>query len=424
MKNKDDMMAKVMSFATKVQGNLYLSSISQGLMQTLPILMIGSIALLLAVLPIDPWLNFITDTGMRNIFLAASTLTTSLIALYSAFCIGYQLAKLRKQEGLAAGLISVFVFLILTPLNEGALDVAWLSAQGLFTAMLAALFASRIYCWVLEKDLTIKMPDGVPPFVSKTFTSLVPAILVGILGMVLSFLFGLTSYGSFAQFIYDVVAMPLQGLTGSVWSLVFIVFMQMILWFFGIHGSLVVSSFITALYLPLDTVNMEAMLAGVAQSDLPNILGKSFYGLFAGIGGAGGTLSLLIVMLIMSKSQKNKALAKLSIVPGFFTINEPVVFGYPLILNPIMAIPFILTPIIQVLVAYGATVIGLVPRLTGVQVPFGMPVIINGFVAGGWKIAVLQVVLIIIGILIYLPFFKVSDTKDYTDEKNAVLKEG
>lgn len=405
MKNKDDMMAKVMSFATKVQGNLYLSSISQGLMQTLPILMIGSIALLLAVLPIDPWLNFITDTGMRNIFLAASTLTTSLIALYSAFCIGYQLAKLRKQEGLAAGLISVFVFLILTPLNEGALDVAWLSAQGLFTAMLAALFASRIYCWVLEKDLTIKMPDGVPPFVSKTFTSLVPAILVGILGMVLSFLFGLTSYGSFAQFIYDVVAMPLQGLTGSVWSLV-------------------VSSFITALYLPLDTVNMEAMLAGVAQSDLPNILGKSFYGLFAGIGGAGGTLSLLIVMLIMSKSQKNKALAKLSIVPGFFTINEPVVFGYPLILNPIMAIPFILTPIIQVLVAYGATVIGLVPRLTGVQVPFGMPVIINGFVAGGWKIAVLQVVLIIIGILIYLPFFKVSDTKDYTDEKNAVLKEG
>lgn len=117
--NKDELMVKVLGFAGKVQGNKYLTAISQGLMQTLPILMIGSIALLLAVLPIDAWQGLITDLGIKAKLLAGSTLTTSLIALYSCFCIGYQLAIQYKQDGIAAGLISVFSFLVLTPLNEG-----------------------------------------------------------------------------------------------------------------------------------------------------------------------------------------------------------------------------------------------------------------------------------------------------------------
>ena len=411
--NKDELMVKVLGFAGKVQGNKYLTAISQGLMQTLPILMIGSIALLLAVLPIDAWQGLITDLGIKAKLLAGSTLTTSLIALYSCFCIGYQLAIQYKQDGIAAGLISVFSFLVLTPLNEGALDTSWLSAQGLFAAMIASLVCTRIYVLCIEKNLTIKMPEGVPGFVQRSFQTLFPAIISGAVAMVASFLFGLTSYGSFAQMIYSVVAIPLQGLSGNVWSLVFIVFIQMILWFFGIHGSLVVGSFITALYLPMDTANMDALAAGLSNSELPHILGKTFYGLYAGIGGAGGTLSLLIVILIFAKAKKNKTLGKLAIVPGCFTINEPVVFGYPLILNPIMAIPFIITPLVQILVAYAAIAVGLVPRLTGIQVPFGMPILLNGFMAGGWQHAILQIICIAIGVAIWFPFFKLSDKKDY-----------
>lgn len=419
--DKDQLMGKVLEFAGKVQSNKYLSAVSQGLMQTLPILMIGSIALLLAVLPIAPWKEFITNMGFRSYLLAASTLTTSFLALYSSFCIGNQLAKFYKQDGVAAGLISVFSFLIMIPLVEGTLDQSWLSAKGLFTAIIATLIASRLYVLLIEKNVTIKMPEGVPPFVSRTFSSLIPGILVGFVAMVASYLFSLTSYGSFAAFVYSIVSLPLQGLSGSIWSMVFIVFIQMILWFFGIHGSMVVGTFITALYLPLDTMNMEALAAG---APLPNILGKTFYSLFAGIGGAGGTLSLLILILLISKSQKNRALGKLAIVPGVFTINEPVVFGYPLILNPILAIPFILTPLIQCVIAYGAIAIGLVPRLSGVQVAFGLPVFVNGFIAGGWRAAVLQAVLIIIGIFIYLPFFKVSDKKEYELETAQEIENG
>lgn len=420
MSNKDKMMDNVMIFAQKVQNNKYLDSISKGLMWTLPPLMIGSIALLLAVLPIEAWTNFISDIGLRGFLLNASTLTTSIIALYAAFAIAYRLAENLKQQGVIPGLLALFSFLIITPLAnfDGAsyLDIGWLGAKGLFTAMIVALISCRIYCLLVEKKLTIKMPESVPPVIANSFAGLIPAMVVGFGFIIIALLFSLTKYGSFNGFVYTIIASPLESLSASVWSMVFIVLVQMILWFFGLHGSLVVGSFITALYLPMDTANMEAVAAGVANSELPNILGKTFYGLFAGIGGAGGTLSLVILLLLISKSKKNRAMGNLSIVPGCFTINEPVVFGLPLILNPIMVIPFITVPLIQVILAYFAIASGLVPRLNGVQVPFGMPVVVNGFIAGGWRVALLQVVLILIGIAIYLPFFKVLDKKDYLEE--------
>lgn len=429
---KDQLIEKVMNFAGKVQQNKYLSAISNGLMGILPILMIGSIALLLAVLPIDGWKQFLTDIGLRGFLMTASTLTTSLLALYSTFAISYRLAESYGQPGLIPGVVSVFCFFMVTPMANlefnGAmtsfLDTNWLGAKGLFSAMIIALVSCRLYCYFMEgKKLSIKMPDGVPPVISNSFAGLFPAIVVAFLFMLVAWGFSFTSYGSFAQFIYTIISLPLSNLSSSIWSLVFIVFIQMILWFFGLHGSLVVQSFVTALYLPMDTANMEAVAAGVANADLPNIMGKTFYSLFAGIGGAGGTLSLVILMVIIAKSKKNKALGRLAIVPGCFTINEPIVFGYPLILNPIMAIPFILVPLVQLVIAYLAIASGICPRLSGVQVPFGMPVIISGFIAGGWKIAVLQVVNVLIGIAMYYPFFKLSDRQSEKEELGELATE-
>lgn len=421
---KDAILEKVMGFATKMQNNKYLSALSQGLMGTLPILMIGSIALLLAVLPIDAWSNFITNAGLKGFLLTASTLTTSLIALYGTFAIAYRLAEKFGQQSLIPAIVAVFCFLMITPMASAEvngtatsfLDTNWLGAKGLFTGIVVSLTSCKLYCFLVEKKLTIKMPDSVPPVIANSFAGLIPAILTGIIFLFVAYLFSFTSYGSFAQFIYTVISMPLQSLSSSMWSMVFIVFIQMVLWFFGLHGSLVVGSFIQALYLPMDTANMEALAAGATNSELPNILTKSFYDLFAGIGGAGGTLSLVILMLIISKSQKNKALAKMAIVPGCFTINEPVVFGYPLILNPIMAIPFITVPLIQVIVAYLAIASGIFPRLSGVQVPFGFPVGVNGFLAGGWQISLLQIICVVIGILIWYPFLKLSDRQEYKVE--------
>ena len=384
---------KALEVSGRIAANIYLDSISKGLMGTLPILMIGSLALLFGVFPFDPWLNFIQSTGIEKYFLAASTVTTSCLSIYASFLIGHRLAA----------------FFITTPLTEeSALSMQFMGAQGLFGAMIAALIATRLYCFFMTKEkLKIHMPEGVPPMIANTFSALIPGILVGFIFIFVSFGFSFTSWGSFSQMVYSVIVTPLNALGGSVWSLVVLLLVQMFLWFFGIHGSNVISGVITA---------VEAYAAG---KELPNILGNTFYDAFSGIGGAGGTLSLCIILLLFAKSKQNKEMGKLGIVPGLFTINEPVVFGYPLIMNPILAIPFILTPIVQTLVAYFAMAIGLVPPLTGVQVPWCMPIIIKPLLAGGWQAAVLQVVCIAIGCLVWYPFFKVSDNQRYKEEISA-----
>lgn len=408
---------KALELSSKVASNVYLDAISKGLMGTLPILIIGSIGCLLGVFPFDPYLQFIEKIGVKTYFLTASTVTTSCLSIYAAFLIGYRLAGSFKCDQIPAGLISVFAFFITTPLTkDSGLMMEFMGAKGLFGAMIAALIATRIYCAFMNVDkLKIKMPDGVPPMIANTFTALIPAILVGLIFIVVATIFSFTPYGSFTQLVYTVIVTPLNSLGGSVWSLVVLILVQMLLWFFGIHGSNVISGVITAVYLPMATANLEAYAASKA---LPNILCNTFYDTFSGIGGAGGTLSLCIVILLFAKSKQNKTMGKLGIIPGLFTINEPVVFGYPLIMNPLMVIPFILTPVVQTLVAYFSMYIGLVPRFTGVQVPWCMPIILKPLLAGGWQAAILQVVCIFIGCLIWYPFFKVSDKQRYEQEQS------
>jgi len=417
-------MDKVMMFANKMGNNPYLQAISRGLMATLPINILGSISLLLAVLPIDLWSNFLNTIGLTPYLFTTFSLTVGIIAVYGAFFIGYQLAKNLGQAALPGGLVSLFTFLLMTPMVASeaggmTLDSSRLGAQGIFTAIIAGLIFTKIYCIILDKKIVIKMPDGVPPFVSETFAGLLPVILTSIIAIIVARLFGATTWGSFADFINAIVATPLQGLSSHVGSLLFIVLVQMLLWFFGIHGSMVVGPFVAALFLPMDLANMDALAAGYANSDFPNIMGQTFYNIFSGIGGAGGTLSLIIVILIFAKSKQNRAVGKLATVPGMFTINEPMVFGLPLLLNPIMAVPFILTPLVQTGIAYLGIASGLFPRLSGVAVPFGTPIFVNGFIAGGWSIPILQLICVAAGCLLYYPFLKVLDKQKVKEESET-----
>lgn len=417
-------MDKILYYASKVQNNRYLKAISGGLMATLPLTFIGSIALLLSSLPVTFWQNIVSGSGFSKYLILAYDLTVGIIALYATFFIGYQLSSELghdKTTAVPAGIVSIFSFLMMTPLvainkTTSTLDMSKLGAKGLFTAMIVGLVFSRLYVLFIDKKLVIHMPDGVPPFVSNSFASVVPMILTGVIAIVTSRLFGLTTAGSFSDFIYSILSAPLQHLTSSIWSLLFIVALQMIFWFFGVHGSLIVSAFITALYLPMDVQNMDAVSRGVSNSHLPNILGYMFYNLFAGIGGAGGTFSLIIVILIFAKSKQLRAVAGLGAIPGLFTINEPVVFGLPLILNPIMAIPFILTPFIQILIGYFGILLGIAPHLSGIQLPFGLPIVLGGFLEGGWRVALLQIIAIAVGCLIYFPFVKVFDKQKLAEE--------
>lgn len=415
--SKSSFTEKIQKFAYILQSNRYLQAISNGLMSALPVLMIGSFAILLAVLPIGPWQTFIKSTGIKPILLIPNNIATGCLALYVSFLVSYKLAESFDKEPLVPALVSVFSFLLVTPIStlekQSAFLLSWFGVQGLFTALIVSLIAARLYIFVLDKNWVLKMPDGVPPTISNVFSGLIPAVIVGVFFLVITGIFMATPYKSFTQFIYTLIQTPLASLGSNFTSLFIIVLIQMILWFFGMHGSLVVSSVLTAIYLPMDLQNLQAFSAG---QPLPNMLGKQFYSLYAGIGGAGGTLGLVLLMLFMAKSEKLKTLGKLTIIPGLFTINEPVVFGIPLIYNPIMAIPFICVPLIQLTIAYVAEVIGIVPPPAGVQVPFGMPMFVGGIMQGSWRIAALQFVLIALSVVIYYPFFKKLDRQSLEEE--------
>ncbi|WP_459478948.1 PTS sugar transporter subunit IIC [Clostridium saccharoperbutylacetonicum] len=411
---------KVQKFAYTIQTNKYLQAISNGLMSALPVLMIGSFAIMFVGIPIAPWQAFLGTSGLIKILLIPYSLSIGCLGLYASFLIAYKLASSFQKDPIIPALLSVFCFLIVTPMDNvsGAnmFSLSWFGVQGLFTGMIVALIATRLYVFLLDKKIVIKMPESVPATISNTFSGLIPAVIVGIVFITITGIFMSTGYGSFTQFIYSIIQVPLSKLGNNFFSFLIIGLIQMILWFFGMHGSLVVSSFITALYLPMDIENLAAYTAG---TQVPHIITQQFYNLFFGIGGAGGTLGLCILMVFLAKSEKLKMLGKLSIIPGLFCINEPIVFGLPMVFNPIMAIPFIGVPIVQAIVAYLAIYIGLVPHVAGFQLPFGIPVVFSAFMQGGFMMALLQLALVVLSAVIYFPFFKKLDNESLLEEQEG-----
>ena len=186
-------------------------------------------------------------------------------------------------------------------------------------------------------------------------------------------------------------------------------------WFFGINGGSIVGSIMQPILTPLSMENLAALGAGAA---LPNLVNQQFYDLFTTFGGCGSTLSMLIVC----KSDRVKKLSKISFVPALFGINEPIVFGLPIVLNPLILVPFLLTPLVNILVSYFSMLSGLVPYCSGVNLPWTTPPIISGFLVTGWRGGLLQLILVCVGVMIYIPFVKMID-KQYLNEEKAAVEE-
>lgn len=190
-------------------------------------------------------------------------------------------------------------------------------------------------------------------------------------------------------------------------------------WFFGINGGSVVGAVFNPVLRALSMENLEAYKDGLP---IPNIITGQFQDMFATFGGAGSTLSLIVVMIIVCKSQRIKKLSQLSLVPGIFGINEPIIFGLPIVLNPVILIPFVLVPTVNIIIAYFAMNLGLVPFTNGIQLPWTTPIIFSGLLVSGWQGAVLQGILFILGMFIYYPFIKVMDNQ-YLREEAAALEQ-
>lgn len=409
----------------RIGSQRHLAAVRDGFISLVPLAIAGSFAVLINNLPIDAYKNM-----MGSIFGDSWTSfggnvwwgTFAIISIFLAFTVSYFLAKSYEANGLSAGLISLSTFFILMPqVNPdgawGNIHWGYTNAMGMFVAIIVALVSTELFVKLSRADfLVIKMPEGVPPAVSRSFAALLPGMIT--LAVASFVMIAFTAAGTnFFAVVVKYVATPLTNVADSLGSALLIVFMTHFLWFFGLHGSNIIGGVVEPILLPLLTKNMELVDAGVSQfsSDL-HIVTKPFLDAFVYLGGAGTTLALLIAILVVSKRKQLREIGKLGAGPGLFNINEPVIFGMPIVLNPIFFVPFILSPVVLTVISYAATAIKLVPH-TIAMIPWTTPPIIGGFLAtGSWQGAVLAAINLAIAIAIYVPFVIIADRAELRKE--------
>ncbi|MEY8349389.1 PTS cellobiose transporter subunit IIC [Bacillus cereus] len=414
----------VVPVAGRIGSQRHLAAIRDGFIAVMPLILVGSIAVLVNGLPIEGFQNFMKDMFGDTWKMVGGNMWTgsfAILALMVAITTSYNLAKSYGVDGLSAGLISFGALVILTPTTpkEGGLNLAWTGAQGLFVALIVALLVTEVFRYLVQKDITFKMPDGVPPAVMKSFAALAPAfiILTVVAGIQLAVKLSGTSVH---EFIFNTLQVPLQGLAGTLPSAIIIALLVHLLWFFGLHGPNIVGGIIEPLYLPALQKNMDLFQNGTSPFDVPNIVTKPFFDIFVYLGGSGATLAFLVVVFLVAKSAQMRGVSRLSLAPGMFNINEPVIFGTPIVLNPILFIPFVLTPVVLVITSYTAISLGFVPK-TVAMVPWTMPPIISGYLVTGGHIsgAILQLFNFVLAMAIYFPFVVACDRSVIRTEKAA-----
>ncbi|MEK5481418.1 MULTISPECIES: PTS sugar transporter subunit IIC [unclassified Viridibacillus] len=414
---------KFVPVAARVGNQRHLVAIRDGFITIMPLTIIGSLAVLFNGLPIKAYqklMDSIWDHGTwtqwgGNMWNA----TFAIMSLLLAFTVSYHLAKSYGKDGLTAGVISLSCYMTFGTFGEGGLSGLTTGTGGIFVALIVSLLSSELFSRLSgNKRLLIKMPDGVPPAVSKSFAALLPAIItIATFALVRTVISTSFDIPDIISSFYTTIQEPFMGLTNTWAAGLLLAFVPVFLWSFGIHGANIIDPFMQTINLPAIAENLKAINAGEAA---PYIINKPFFDAFVNMGGSGTTIALVIAIILFARKNKQySTVGRIGAAPALFNINEPLMFGLPIILNPILVIPFILTPMVNVTIAYFATKWGFVPAAT-IATPWTTPPIINGWLATqSWTGGLLSVVLITISVCIYLPFVMMSSKAAKLDKTEA-----
>ncbi len=422
---------KLMPVANKVGMQRHMVAIRKGIIATLPLTIVGSFFTILLNFPIESVAAFIEP--YREVLDIPFRYTVGLLALYATFGIASSLAKSYKLDSLTAGILATMSFLITAapPIRvlesvEGVIDagrfinVANLGSGSLFGAIVTAILSVEIYRFFIVKNITIKMPDGVPPEVTNSFMALIPGGAILVLFWVIRHIIGFDINGFLSNLL-----MPLKDVLAgnSLFGGLLTVFLICFFWVLGIHGPAIMGPVIRPFWDISIAENMEVFQSTGKAHELPNIFTEQFLQWFVWIGGAGTTLAL-VVLFLFSKSNYLKQLGRLSILPGIFNINEPVIFGAPIVMNPILGIPFLVAPLITTTISYFATTTGIVPMMAA-RLGFAIPAPIAAWMSTNWSVAagILVVVNFLITLAIYYPFFKVFEKQQLEREEGQATQE-
>lgn len=422
----------------KISQNRLVRAITAAGMASIPFTIVGSMFLVLTILPLTmPFLEGIwnaTFLQVSDVYMLANKASMGIIALYFLLVIGYEYTRIWRDEEdvdvdpVTGMLLSLFAFFMFIPqfateggftlLNdpENAIINGWavggdgltrLSAIGLFTAIITAFLAVNIYKFCIKKNLIIKMPDEVPPGVSRSFTALIPTFIIALVVFIIQ---GILVF--FGTDLFQLVAIPfgfVTNIANSYIGMLIIMLLIHALWIVGIHGATIIVSLIT----PVVLQNLQANQAGAA---IP--FAGEFGNALAYFGGSGSTLGLVLLCIFLAKSEQLKALGKASIIPGIFQINEPVIFGMPIVYNPMLAIPFMLAPMVGGTIGYIAVASGFINPIIA-QHPWPSPIGIGAFIAtgGDFKAVIAAILSFAAATVVYFPFFKLYDRQLLKDQE-------
>lgn len=401
-----------MPAAEKVANQRHLKAIRDGVITTMPLMIIGSLFMIVAFPPIPALADVVAPYVEYLVWPTHATF--EIMSIVAVFAIAYNLGISYKLDGLTSGILALASFVLVTPrTEEGNFPVRFMDSNGLFVAIILAVVSVEIYRFIVARNLVIKMPEGVPDAVGKAFTALIPGFAIILVTWILRVFLVVSFDISLHDVITQLMQVPLSRVGGSfMGGLVAIILIQ-IFWSAGIHGISVVASVMAPIWYALTEENVAAMQAG---EELPNIMTQQMSAIWTAVGGSGMVLSLAI-LLLFARSKRYKSLGKMTIWSSFFNISEPIMFGAPIVMNPILIIPFILAPVVTYVITYASMAANLVQRPWAV-VPWTTPAPFSGWLTtGDWRGGVLMIITVLLSIGIYYPFFRVVDNRQADIEK-------
>jgi PTS system cellobiose-specific IIC component len=392
-----------------------LTAIKDGLVVTLPFVVVGSVILLLLNLPLNDTANFLYSQWYVDLmakykgdWVQAFYASMGVLSLFAVAGFGYSYAKQYQLPELTGALLSIFVFILLCAPVVGwppMLTAKYFDGKGLFSAIISGVLAIQVLRFTYKYKLTINLPQSVPSNILKSFQAITPVVFLVIILQPINILLAKTSFGTFPDFVMGILA-PFINASDNLISILFIVLLIHLLWFVGIHGGNMLTGIVVTITTTNLAINQEALSTGLIAS---KIWSGGFLDAYVFLGGVGATLGLAIAMSF-SKKESLKAVGKFSVVPGIFNINEPIMFGTPVVLNPILGIPFIILPVINTTIAYIALKYFGVAKIVAL-VPWTMPSPLAAFLSSNGSILalLLSLLLILLSVLVYIPFIKIYE---------------
>ncbi len=434
----------ILPIAVKLGKQPHVNAIKNGFIKLMPLTLAGAMFVLInnvflsfgegsffysMGVRLDP-ATIATLDGFKSIGGSVYNGTLGIMSLMAPFFIGHAMAEERKVDPLSAGLLSVAAFMTVTPFSVGeayAVGANWLGGANIISGMIIGLVSAEMFAFVIRRNWVIRLPDSVPTSVARSFSALIPGfIILSIMGIVAYLL--QTEGTNFHQVIMDTISTPLSNMGGLV-GWVYVLFSPL-LWFFGVHGSLALSALENGILVPFTLENV-ALYTQYGSVDAAIAAGKTFHvwtkpmlDSYIFLGGTGATLGLILAVFMVSRRDDYRQVAKLGMPAGIFQINEPILFGLPVIMNPVLLIPFVMVQPVLATITLFAYNTGFIPPITNMA-PWTMPAGLGAFFNTNGSIAAALLAIFNLGIatLMYVPFVLIANKAQAVIEEEQESEE-